>query len=285
MLQRAIGIDELTGGHAHPWVAVEEAHQLCDGVLPHQCVRVEEEEEAPLAHCNSLVIGRRKAAVEVVGNEAHFWEAAEDGGGAAVCGSIVHHDDLVAAGDGPCVYGEPSARRNLLHALNDGCDALKHQVSRVVANNDDGNVDHVPMPPCSVLLSVHASNAHRQEQPLVCHPERIEGLCWVSFGWELQIRSRRGVAFACRGYFLPLERGGLRWGSCPNALKISRITAPPSYPSPMRGGRNRGRGSCTAYAAHAASLLVSPSNHHPSLREAPQSAEAIWGGGVARPVR
>ncbi len=34
-----------------------------------------------------------------------------------------------------------------------------------------------------------------------------------------------------------------------------------------------------------APLMVSLSNHHLSLREAPQSAEAIWGSGVARPVR
>ena len=71
----------------HSWQRV--AHDLG--------VRVEEQDVAPLAGSDALVVPAGVAQVHFAGDEVYLGEFAADHLHAAVCGGVVHDDDLKSA--------------------------------------------------------------------------------------------------------------------------------------------------------------------------------------------
>ena len=122
-LERAVRIEQARSERPNLWVFFHVCDELFDGAWFDKGVAVEKQDVGSQRKPDGLVIGGAEADIAVVADHMDTRELACDRLRAAVCGGIVHHDDL----------------RWRFQCRMEFLQASERDVASVVADDDDGD--------------------------------------------------------------------------------------------------------------------------------------------------
>lgn len=125
-LGSSIRVFQASSGDANLWIGDHHLDHLWDCIANRERVAVQQQDEAPMAELDRLVVGPGETNVFGIFDQVNFREFMPDHLGATICRGIVHQDNF---------RGEPLKR------IKSGLQAMPKQVTPVPVNDDYRNLE------------------------------------------------------------------------------------------------------------------------------------------------